>query len=490
VSQEPPPPPPGPVDPRVLGLLDPVAEVLQGALPYADRSAAVPDGQPVPTTRVRRVLTISGLRLSVDSHLDDRPIASTRLEVDRLPLDREIAGMRARTHPAPTSFLVLEDAFSPRTVPLADGAPIETALVEPPGPGRRDILTLLDQARTHRLVVLDLPADRDAVLMGSLVLQLAAAGIPCWCRDELVRSLTLLAPDLRAALSFDLETAVTDDLELAAVTARQRRAAWAGHDLRLAWGEDGVGTGWAAGLRPVPLGSVTVVLVSRRPHVVPSSLAMIAAQQGVDLEVVVALHGGGDPSAVQAELRALQLEGSVLAVPSEVPFGSVINAAAARGHGRFVLKWDDDDLYGPTHVLDLLVAQRQTGAGLVGKSPEFIYFEDEGETIWRSPHRAESYYRWLAGGTFLTRRDVLDEVGGYPDITRAVDHHLKLRIHERGLGVFRTHGFGFALRRHGGGHTWEVTSEHLRQKAERTFTGLPDIIGLGDTGRLLTLPDA
>jgi hypothetical protein len=481
-------PPDGPRDPRVLNLLDPVSEVLQGAFPYAEATAALPDGQPVPTLRVRRVVTERGLRLMVGTYLDEHAATEAALEVDRLPLDRSLATVRGRTYPAPASCLVVRDA-SPARVSLPATVTSEHLMLPEPGPGRHDLVGVLDRAREHRLVVLDVAADRDPVLLGALVLQLAGAGIPCWCRDGEVGRFELLSPELRATLSFELAAVLDDDLELAAVSARQRRAAWAGHDLRLGWapGPDG---DWSVGLRRVPLGGVTVVLVSRRPQLVPTALRMIAAQQGVDLEVVVALHGGGDPAVLEAELRALGLAGRVLAAESEVPFGSVLNAAARHGTGRFVLKWDDDDLYGPAHVLDLLVAQRQTGAGLVGKSPEFIYFEDEGETIWRLPHRAESYYRWLAGGTFLTGRDVLDEVGGYPDLTRAVDHHLKLRVHERGLGVFRTHGFGFALRRHGGGHTWEVTSAQLREKAERTFTGLPEVLGLGEAARLLRLPSA
>lgn len=74
---------------------------------------------------------------------------------------------------------------------------------------------------------------------------------------------------------------------------------------------------------------------------------------------------------------------------------------------------------------------------------------------------------------------MLDEVGGYPDVTRAIDHHLKVRLRERGTVPFRTHGFGFVLRRHGQGHTWDATDDAFLAQAVRTFDGLPDILQLG-----------
>lgn len=468
-------------DARLFGLLDPVVEAVRGALPYVDRPAELADDAPVPTVRVRRVLREDGLTVDLDRHLGVERVASDRVAVDRLPLDRDVATLRRREHPAPTTVLQVRTGAR-AGAGILDGT--DATEVAPPehGFGHLDGRDLLARARDHRLVVVDDLPPGDPALTAALLLQLTAAGVACWCPATVTDQLPLLAPELRASLHADLDDALTDDLVVAARAAGQRRAAWTHHDLTLGWDDD-EGGGWRPRLRPHGHPPVSVILVSRRVGLVPSALAMIAAQRGADLEVVVALHGDADTATVDAERQRLGLAGATFTVPSEVPFGAVMNAAVARSSAPMVLKWDDDDLYGPDHVRDLLIAHRQSGAELVGRSAEFVHLGGADETLWRNPRGAESAYRWLAGGTFLTPRSVLDDVGGYPEVSRAIDHHLKFRIEERGGVIFRTHGFGFVLRRHALGHTWEADDDLLRTKAVRTFPGIPPIVGLGDAVR-------
>lgn len=504
------------VDARLVGLLDPVAEVVRGALAYHDAPAELPDEQPVPSLRVRRRLDAPGLQLVIDRYRAAERLVGDELTVDRLPLDRALATPRRRVNPMPSTVLRLVGSSGTGGTAAADtpGAAAAPGAADPPGvaadgsavaaavpsglveqvlalpdhgPGPQDVAAVLGAARTHRFVVVDPSVTGEPALLAALVLQVVGAGTPCWCPPELIGRLGLLSPELRELLSFDPAEVDEDDLRLASRIARQKRAAWADHDLRLAWRPDGADA-WVPSLQPVPWPAVSVVLVSRRPVVVPTALAMIAAQRDVQVEVVVALHGGGDAVAIDAERRRLGLDGRVLSVPGSVPFGAVLNHAVMHTSAPVVLKWDDDDLYGPRHVQDLLIARRQTGAALVGKAAEFVYLDGVGRSIWRTPGRAEADSMGLAGGTFLTDRALLDEVGGYPDVARAVDHHLKVRLRDRGRHPFRTHGFGFVLRRHAQGHTWDAADERFTGKALRTFDGLPEILELGDAARATVLP--
>ena len=54
------------------------------------------------------------------------------------------------------------------------------------------------------------------------------------------------------------------------------------------------------------------------------------------------------------------------------------------------------------------------------------------------------------------------------------------QLRDLGFALFRTHAFGFVLRRHGRGHTWEASDDRLQARAVRTFEGLPDLLELGD----------
>lgn len=509
----------GLVDPRVVELLDPVTAVLGGAFAYRDAPRELPDEQAEPSLRVRRDVRGPGLRIVVDRYEDDQRVDGEALTVDRLPLDRHLARPRPRRLPLPASRLhvVAADGTGPDDTPavasrghapasavgagaagaageghhldveVVGGGPDRRLTVPAGGPGPEDIRAVLAEAPRHRAVVLDALATTDPALVAALALQVVAAGTVCWCPPATAERLELLGGELRGALAFDAAD-LDDELALVARAAIQKRAAWAAHDLRLAWAPDDQGA-WRPRLSHVPWPAVSIVLVSRRPDLVPMALAMIAEQQHVELEVVVALHGSVDTGPVEEERRRLGLAGQVLSVPAQVPFGAVCNLAVERTSGSVVLKWDDDDLYGPRHVEDLLVARRQTGAAMIGKAAEFVYLEDSAQTIWRNPDRAEGPSTAQAGGTFLLDRALLDEVGGFPPVRRAIDHHLKIRLRDRGTTPFRTHGFGFVLRRHAQGHTWDAPDDRFRGRAVRTFDGLPEVLQLGDAARFSRLPD-
>lgn len=510
-----------PVDPRVVELLDPVTAVLGGALPYRDAPRELPDDQSEPSLRLRRDVRGPGLRVVVDRYEDDERVDGELLTVDRVPLDRGLARPRPRRLPLPAGRLHVVSASvdagpasdpaaarteradaadaasavatgSPRAghhldVEVVSDGPDRRSIVPAGGPGPEDIRAVLEEAARHRGVVLEAVPSADPALLAALALQVVAAGTVCWCPPGIAERLELLGSELRAALSFD-PAEFDDELSMAARAAIQKRAAWAAHDLRLSWTADDRGS-WVPRFTRVPWPAVSVVLVSRRPDLVPMALAMLAEQQHVELEVVVALHGATATAPLDEERRRLGLVGQVVAVPGRVPFGAVCNHAVEQTSGSVVLKWDDDDLYGPRHVEDLLIARRQTGAAMVGKAAEFVYLEDSAQTIWRNPGRAEGPSTAQAGGTFLLDRALLDEVGGFPPVRRAIDHHLKMRLRDRGTMPFRTHGFGFVLRRHAQGHTWDAPDERFRGKAVRTFDGLPEVLQLGDAARFSRLPD-
>jgi len=488
---------------RLVAPLDPVTAVLAGALPYHDAPIDVPDGQARPGLRLHREVTAPGCTVRLTQHLGDELLADQLLRVELLPIDRSRARPRRRVHPAPRTVLtVATDPDGDRqqvelvgretvgTAPDADtasGAELAGfggthAFVPQLGPGPDDIETIAREAGRRRLLHLAAPLDGDPVLTAALLLRVAAGGTPCVVAPAALAPLELLHPELRSHLAVDLAPLLADDLALARVAADQRRAAWRHHDRTLEWAPGSAG-GWQPRLVPPRRPTVSVLLATRRPALVTYALEMLAAQRAVEVEVIVALHGGGEVADAEEQLRRHGLAGSAFTVPVDVPFGAVLQAAVARSHGALIAKWDDDDLYGPEHLLDLVLAQRQTGAALVGKAPEFVYLQSSGTTVWRTPGRAEAPSVGLAGGTFLTPREALASIGGYPPVARAVDHHLKVRLQTAGELVFRTHSFGFVLRRHGAGHTWEADDERFLGQAVATFDGLPEFLGLGDAVR-------
>ncbi|MDR3069680.1 MAG: glycosyltransferase, partial [Propionibacteriaceae bacterium] len=116
--------------------------------------------------------------------------------------------------------------------------------------------------------------------------------------------------------------------------------------------------------RPTP--AISVILPTLRAELLPQILTQIAAQNHPNLEVVIGCHGVPAPALAQLPEVAKAILGPVLEFPSEAPLGSVLAGLTEAASGEFIAKMDDDDLYGPHHLTDLLAAWHYTEAELIG----------------------------------------------------------------------------------------------------------------------------
>lgn len=221
--------------------------------------------------------------------------------------------------------------------------------------------------------------------------------------------------------------------------------------------------------------SVSVLLPSNRPGDLPFALAQVAGQRGVDVELVVGLHGSTMRSGFVDETVAA-FEGTVnpIHLPDEMNLGDVMNELTSAASAPLVSKWDDDDWYDPWHLVDLVNALEYSGAGLVAKAAEFVFLEQIDLTMRRFRSGGESFSTTVAGGTLLAQRsDVVDI--GWDSVPRQVDRRLIERFAAAGLETYRTHGLGYVLRRRGGllsAHTWQVGDSYFLRQAVEQRPGL------------------
>ncbi len=215
----------------------------------------------------------------------------------------------------------------------------------------------------------------------------------------------------------------------------------------------------AAGVHYDAYPSVSILLATKRPHQLEFALKQIVKQQGADLELVLAAHGWTpDPERVRAVLGDTAV--TILSLEQETSFGDVLNAAAAAASGELVLKFDDDDWYGPDVVSDLLLARNYSGADLVGSTAEFTFLEPAWRMIRRNDE-AEREARFVAGGTMMLDRSTLHSLGGFRSVHKYVDASLLASAHAAGALVYRTHGLGYVMRRSAGGHTWQADLDYF-----------------------------
>ena len=116
-----------------------------------------------------------------------------------------------------------------------------------------------------------------------------------------------------------------------------------------------------------------MLAATKRP-LVPDLLATVAAQTYPRLELVLVLHGDGFGAHIEGAVAGLGIAARVLRVDGRHRFGTVLNRAVSVSGGTLLAKIDDDDAYSDEHIWDLAVAPRVSGAELVAKGSEFVYW--------------------------------------------------------------------------------------------------------------------
>ncbi len=293
----------------------------------------------------------------------------------------------------------------------------------------------------------------DTVTRAGELVRLAASGVVVHLADGDRR----LAPYLGAKL-FELMTRDVRDLDIdghEALSVRMRREALREHSLTSRARQ--VAERTLADPPRLPL--VSILLATRRPELLGQALAAVRRQTYPRLELILGLHGEGfgevPPGAAGPSVTV-----TALRPDAALPLGSVLNAATQAARGTLLTKMNDDDLYGPDHVWDLVLAQEYSRAPLVGKGNEF----SRGGERYGTPSL-------LAGGTLLVARHVLDQVGGWARSRRAVDRILVQDIVNARAKVYRTHSYGYLLVRHGREHTWDNHDSYFPARADVAETG-------------------
>ena len=219
--------------------------------------------------------------------------------------------------------------------------------------------------------------------------------------------------------------------------------------------------------------SVSVVLCTNRPDHLEQALRQVAGLRYPDLEIIIGAHGPAvDPARVWDLSQDVPHPVTVVAVDAGRTLGEALQACSDRAAGTLITKMDDDDVYGPEHVWDLVLARQYSGAQIVGKALDWIHLESEDATVFRPVFAAEKYADFVAGGTMLISRGDLMAVGGWRPVPKSVDRALLDRVLAQGGLVYRTHGLGYVYARHSAGHTATVSDEHFLTRIEGRVPGL------------------
>lgn len=219
--------------------------------------------------------------------------------------------------------------------------------------------------------------------------------------------------------------------------------------------------------------SVSVIMATRRPEQLEHALAQVGQQRGVRVQWLLGCHGFTPDDGWLTRARAEVDELVLVDVEPEWALGEVLNALADRASAPVVTKMDDDDLYGPNYLADMLAVMRVSGAEVVGKHARWVHLAGKNLTVLAAPTMAWRPTNFVAGPTITALRDLAREVR-FPALSRSEDTGFLKAAVEAGARVQAGDPFNFVQMRSAGGagHTWGVEDEYFL-RAERQEPGLP-----------------
>ena len=198
-------------------------------------------------------------------------------------------------------------------------------------------------------------------------------------------------------------------------------------------------------------GKVSVIIPTHnRPHFLARAVDSVLSQTYADIEVVVVDDNmPGTPARVQTEdvMRQYRDDPRVLYVLGDRPLGGgpARNLGIREAHGEYVTFLDDDDRYLPEKVEtqlrftiehDLQMSFTDVylcdGSGRLVEYRRHSYVTDWSETELLRQHILHSLG---PTSTFLARRDVVLEAGGFEDVSMGQDFMFMWRMIRHGVRI-------------------------------------------------------
>ncbi len=218
--------------------------------------------------------------------------------------------------------------------------------------------------------------------------------------------------------------------------------------------------------------SVSVLAATCRPAQLHQLFDSVVNQESVDLQLVLVTHGFEAEPRLIAQLRERGLSHlETVAMPKTATLGECLRDAVARSDGEVLSKMDDDDLYGPHYLSDLLDGLMYSGADVIGKQAHHMHFLSSGINIVRFENREHRWTDFIMGPTITGHRQVFMEVP-FADLTVGEDTDWLRRVSGAGANIYAADRFNFVQVR-GTSHTWQPDEAQLLASGRVVFVGDP-----------------
>ncbi|MFM8331126.1 MAG: glycosyltransferase [Candidatus Methylumidiphilus sp.] len=232
---------------------------------------------------------------------------------------------------------------------------------------------------------------------------------------------------------------------------------------------------------PVGPPLVSIIMATMRPHMTERIVANIGRQSHPRVEVIVVTqnYAESEVSHLKESLAtwAKNIERLVvIEMDGGTTLGARLNIAIGECRGESVAKMDDDDIYFANYLQDMLIPFSFGDYGIVGKRESFIYLESQDKTFIRYKGDSHKPNQFVAGPTFVMRREIFQAIGGFADVGCSEDSGLLHAASQAGIGVYASDPFNFVQCRFKSvaSHTWQVGDNFFLDRSVAVGPGLAE----------------
>ena len=309
------------------------------------------------------------------------------------------------------------------------------------------------------------------------VFELLASGTPVvstWSKalEETFPSTELVLVDSREEATLSIRALVNSPELRDRLVHRAQRRIWESHTYTTRAMEilERVSPSESEGLKTKP--KVSVICSTVREGQLKHVFEQVGRQSGVDVELILVLHGiqVGDKEIANFAEEAKVHQYRVLREERSSSLGECLNAGIAASSGDFIAKFDDDDFYFASYLLDMYNSWSFSGADLVGKQANYAFLGNEELLIVRRPEREHRWTNFVAGPTFFGPRNTFAE-NKFEARSRGEDTAFIRSLLRKGGKIYSTDRFNFVQMRNAGQHTWEVSNA--------SFLANGQVVGIG-----------
>ncbi len=220
---------------------------------------------------------------------------------------------------------------------------------------------------------------------------------------------------------------------------------------------------------------VSIVLCTMRPHMIDRITENLTRQNYERIEIIVVAQGFSHQQ--KERLANLLASGrsniervEIVVDDSARTLGERFNHGVSLSRGTYIAKMDDDDLYFENYLSDMMLPFSFGHYGLVGKKEIFMYLEGSKKLIRRYAGLQHRTTDFVAGPTFVARRELLQATPFAP-VNQGEDSTFLKQVKAAGHRTYACDPYNFVQWRHArqDAHTWVADDETILNSRHTTI---------------------